>query len=159
MHEQFCLVSEPPIKLTVDEQNRPHCDDGPFCVWADGSRLYSHHGTRVIGWILEHPERITVEAINAETNAEVRRVMTEKYGPGRYLQDSGAKIIDVDTLTLAGSATRALLEDRHGQRWLVGTDGSTARVYHMPAPREAATCKAAHEALCGFDESRLVAEA
>jgi hypothetical protein len=160
MHPEFCLVSEPPLELTVDDRNRPHRDDGPFCRWADGSRIYAFHGQYVPGWILERPDLLTVEKIKAEPNAEIRRVMVEKYGPSRYLIDAGAKFLDVDGgLGLDGSASRALFEDADGQRWLVGTDGSTGRVYHMPAPRETATCKAAHEWMAGFDESLLVAEA
>jgi hypothetical protein len=46
------------------------------------------------------PERITAEQIETETNAEVRRVMIERYdsvrGAGAYLKDSGAQIIAQD---------------------------------------------------------------
>jgi hypothetical protein len=40
--------------------------------------------------IIEEPGRITIEAIRAEVNAEVRRVMIERYGLSRYLLDSKA---------------------------------------------------------------------
>jgi hypothetical protein len=90
MHAKFCIVSDRPEHLMVDAQNRPHAEDGPFCRWRDGSRLYSVHGVRVPGWIVDHPERITVETIDAERNAEVRRVMIQKYGLARFVKDSGA---------------------------------------------------------------------
>jgi hypothetical protein len=41
-------------------------------------------------YIARHPEQITVELIEAEDNAEVRRVMIERYGISRYMQDCGA---------------------------------------------------------------------
>jgi hypothetical protein len=78
--------------LLVDEQNRPHCDNGPFCKWADGSKLYSIHGTRVPEWVVENPELITPENILIEENAEARRVMAERFGFrkfGQALIDSG----------------------------------------------------------------------
>lgn len=96
MHENFCMVSDRPETLRVDEQNRPHCDDGPFCRWRDGSALYAWHGVRTPAWIIEHPELITPAKIEAESNAEVRCVEMEKYGLYRYLQDSGAQEIHRD---------------------------------------------------------------
>lgn len=96
MHPEFCIVSDFPAEIHVDEQNRPHNDHGPSHRWRDGWALYHVHGVRVAEWIVEHPERITVQAIESETNAEVRRVMTERYGTARYLLDSGAVAVATD---------------------------------------------------------------
>ena len=96
MHPEFCIVSDFPAEIHVDEQNRPHNDHGPSHRWRDGWALYHVHGVRVDDWIVEHPERITVQAIESETNAEVRRVMTERYGTARYLLDSGAVAVATD---------------------------------------------------------------
>jgi hypothetical protein len=62
--------------------------DGPYIQWADGTRLYSWHGIRVPAWVIEHPERLDRATIDAEGNAEVRRVMVERYGWDRYLADA-----------------------------------------------------------------------
>jgi len=48
---------------------------------------------RVPRHVIEAPATITVAEIEAEDNAEVRRVMVERYGAARYLLDSGAKQI------------------------------------------------------------------
>ena len=100
MHPDFCMISDRPEVLLVDDQNRPHCATGPFCKWRDGSALYYFHGVRVPAWVIEHPEKITVEAIFAETNAEVRRVMCEIFGFrkfGQALIESGkAKLISTE---------------------------------------------------------------
>jgi hypothetical protein len=45
-------------------------------------------------WVIEHPEAITVEAIEREEDVEVRRVMLDRYGWSRYVADSGAEVID-----------------------------------------------------------------
>ena len=96
MHKQFCVVSDRPRVLLVDEQNRPHCEDGPFCEWSDGTALFAVHGTRVPEWIVMRPERITVKAILAEQNAEVRRVMLDRMGLERFFSDAGAEPLQRD---------------------------------------------------------------
>jgi hypothetical protein len=96
-HAKFCIVSDRPEVLLVDEQNRPHCTTGPFCRWRDGSALYAVHGVRVPWTVIEQRDKITVSQVDAEPNTEVRRVMLELYGEARYLQDSGAKPVHTDS--------------------------------------------------------------
>ena len=158
MHKEFCIVSDRPEVLLVDRQNRPHCDTGPFCRWRDGSALYSIHGVRVPAWIVERPHLITAGSIRSESNLEVRRIMIERLGPGKYLAACKAKVLDMDSLKTDNSAPRALMEDDRGEKYLVGMDGSTVRVYHMSVPRESKTCREAHNAICGFEEERIIAE-
>jgi len=97
MHEDFCIVSDFPSVLKVDEQNRPHCDEGPSHQWRDGWALYFFHGVAIPEdkrHIILHPETITVNEIEAEQNAEIRRVMMERYGYERYIQDCDAVCVD-----------------------------------------------------------------
>jgi hypothetical protein len=96
IHPDFCMVSDRPEVLTVDAANLPHNDKGPFCRWRDGSALFAIHGVRVPAYVVEHPERITVQRIETEENAEVRRVMMERYGYERYILDSGAVMVQSD---------------------------------------------------------------
>jgi len=96
VHEKFCVVSDRPTVLKVDDRNRPHCEDGPFCAWSDGTCLYSIHGVRVPGWVVEHPELITPALIDAEANAEVRRVMVDRYGMARYIKDGKSTLVHED---------------------------------------------------------------
>ena len=103
MHEEFCIVSDFPEVLRVDDQNRPHCEDGPSHRWSDGWSLYHWHGVRIpveLEYIIHSPSRITVAAIDEQGNAELRRVMIERYGSARYLLDSGAQIIHRDGVGL-----------------------------------------------------------
>ena len=46
MHEEFCIVSDFPKTLLVDEQNRSHCDSGPSHEWRDGFKIYHLHGVK-----------------------------------------------------------------------------------------------------------------
>jgi hypothetical protein len=96
LHRDFALISDVPVRLSLDEQGRPHASDGPYCRWADGSGLYAVHGIPVPAYLFERPETLTVQVIERQWNAEVRRVMVERYGTGRFLRDSGARIVDDD---------------------------------------------------------------
>jgi hypothetical protein len=98
MHSDFCLVSDRPEILKIDDQSRPHCGNGPFCKWRDGTALYTIHGVRLPKWIVENPELITHDKVDAENNIEVRRIMVERYpgGKEKYVKDSGAEKVHED---------------------------------------------------------------
>lgn len=91
LHEEFCIVSDFPVEIHKDAENRPHNDNGPSHRWRDGWSLWYIHGVRVTEQIVMHPETLTVAQIDAEENAEVRRVMLERFGMSRYILESGAK--------------------------------------------------------------------
>jgi hypothetical protein len=92
-HEKICWVSERHHILERDERGRLHSLSGPACAYPDGWAIYSVHGVRVPADIIEDRASITVARIEAEANAEIRRVMIDLYGPKRYLEDSGAQVI------------------------------------------------------------------
>ena len=71
-----------------------HSDDLPAVEFSDGWNVYAVHGVMVDEWIIAHPEQITPEKINAEKNAEERRVMMSKFGWDRMLEQVGAKCVD-----------------------------------------------------------------
>jgi len=93
MHAKFCLVSDRPEILETDERHRPHSDVGPSHRWRDGWSLYHIHGVRVPAHVVLAPQTITVIEIEAEKNSEVRRVMIDRYGPARFVKDSGAQVV------------------------------------------------------------------
>ena len=92
--EQICILTERPRFLSRDADNRLHCEDRAAIEYRDGWGVYAWHGLRVPDWIILKPEEITPEKISAETNAEIRRVMIERYGVARYMVDSGAILVD-----------------------------------------------------------------
>jgi len=95
-HEKFCIVSDFPETLQVDDQLRLHCEHGPAIQWRDGWSLYYWHGIPVSRQLIEFPETLTLEQLNSERNIEIRRIMIERYGQARYLVDSGAQEIQRD---------------------------------------------------------------
>ncbi|MHB0966039.1 MAG: DUF6745 domain-containing protein, partial [Bellilinea sp.] len=89
-----CFVCDRPTAINMDAQWRLHSKDGPAVAFADGWNTYAVHGVRVPAWIIERPEAITPEKIESEQNAEVRRVMMDKFGWKAYCEQRGARMID-----------------------------------------------------------------
>ena len=151
MHEEFCLVCDTPEILKKDENNQAHCDDGPSHRWRDGWSLYHIHGVRVTAQIVMRPETLTVEQINNEENAEVKRIMIDRFGAQKYLTAINAKPIHADVWH---GLMRGLYQV-DDLKYLFGSDNSTGRTYVMAVDPDSQTCKQAHESICGFDESLI----
>jgi len=96
-HRDFVMVCERPIALHRDAAGQLHSDTALAIEWPDGWGFAMHHGVRVPDDVVLHPERLTVARIDAEKNAEVRRVMIEKFGMKRYVSEAGASTIHEDT--------------------------------------------------------------
>lgn len=95
MHAKFCIISDRPVILKVDDKNRPHCDAGPFCQWSDGAALYSIHGIRVPAYIVETKgEDLNVLQVLGETNVDVRREGLRKIPLEKIIKDTNAKVLD-----------------------------------------------------------------
>jgi hypothetical protein len=101
VHEDFAMVSDRPERLKRDAAGRLHAEEGYAIRWRDGSGFAFWHGLRLPRdreWIVFDRARLDPAAIDAETNAEFRRVMLEAYGFERYLSARKAKVIDADVL-------------------------------------------------------------
>ena len=158
-YNKFAIICDRPVRCDLDDRKRPHREDDAAIEFADGYRVWVWHGVLVPKRIILFPESLHFKDVENEKNLEIRRIIIERMGHKRYLEESEAVLEDMDTLTHEGSAPRALMRDKLGNKWLVGTDGSTSRVYTMSVPAHVRTCKEAHEEIAGFDESRLIAEA
>jgi hypothetical protein len=89
-------VAKPTVHTElIENRKRLHSADGPT-LESDIENLYFWHGVFVPAFVVLNPEWITIEHIETEENAEVRRVMIERYGQARYLQDSSAEKIHED---------------------------------------------------------------
>ena len=92
----LCIVTPPPSHLHRDAATRLHREDGPAVQYPDGWGLYAWHGASVPAQVIEAPDTLTAPQITAEPNAEVRRVMLERFGATRYLREVGAKRVQGD---------------------------------------------------------------
>ena len=79
----------------VPDVRRLHRADGP-ALESDVEPLYFWHGVLVNAHVIEQPDLITLQEIQGETNAEVRRVLLERFGFDRYLRESNAELLHTD---------------------------------------------------------------
>ena len=100
--ETIAFVAAKPEWIHRDGAGRLHSMTGPAVRYLDGTEVYAIHGVRVPSDIITHPERLSMERVASEANAEVRRAMIGLYGEDRYVRDSGA---------------RRLAEDEFGSLW------------------------------------------
>ena len=139
------LLSERHTTIHVDERGRLHCENGLACGYSDGWGIYAWHGVRVPEWIILQPELITLELINKESNAEVRRAMVERYGLDR-LKDQG-QLIHRDSLKgnfpqyISTGDTREFLGYVPGEETISlyelpveNAEGRKAKVIHVVCP-------------------------
>ena len=145
--KHICFVSERHTTLERDDKGRLHCLAGPAVRYPDGWSIYAVHGVRVPENVVMRPEQITVTAINAERNSEIKRVMIERLGWDRWSAECGAAVIDHDDRwgTLKRGGDVLFLEVVNGS---AEPDGSFRR-YVLPVDDE---CRPLPDPESGDDE-------
>jgi hypothetical protein len=76
----------------VSGAKRLHNENGP-ALDCDVENLYFWHGVLVPAFVVTRPDWITLKHIDTADNAEVRRVMIERFGAARYIKESGAEVV------------------------------------------------------------------
>jgi len=90
------IASDRPSHIRLDSQGRLHDEKRQSIGYCNGVGWHHIHGVRVPEFVVEKPEQITPQLIQKESNAEVRRVMMDRYGAARYVKDVGGKLIHQD---------------------------------------------------------------
>jgi len=94
--QNVCILQHRHNILKLDDSGRLHCPDGYAAGYRDGWGVYAWHGVIVPEQVIMEPETLTVKQIETESNTEIRRVMTERFGHARFLKESGATVIHAD---------------------------------------------------------------
>lgn len=142
---QSCWLSERPLTLALDDRGRLHCKDGPALAYADGWHRYAWKGIEVPSAFIQHPERITLNAIDSQTDIFVRRCLIEMVTPKRFIHMGGADLVMRDE---TGTLWRRTWP--RGDGWAAvevingtpGPDGQLER-YVLQVPPELETARAA----------------
>ena len=153
LHPEFCIVSDFPEILKVDDQNRSHCETGPSHRWRDGWSLYHWHGVEVPGEWIEDKASLTPEIALGWDNVEQRRAACEILGWAKILTALKAKTIDKDADPEIGELIETLIPGSGKERFLRVLCG-TKREFVLPVPREMKTALQANAWTFGFDDMR-----
>ncbi len=55
--ERLAIVSERPLRLSLDERGRLHSSDGPALAYPDGFVIWADHGVTVPEWLVTEPQQ------------------------------------------------------------------------------------------------------
>jgi hypothetical protein len=131
VHANFCIISDRPELLVVDDARRPHSLTGPFCRWRDGSALYAVHGTRIPAKWIEDKDFLTPSMALKWGNIEERRAACEILGWNNILDELRAKVIDTDYDPEIGQLVEVTMPNVGRQRFLRVRCG-TGRDFAIP---------------------------
>jgi hypothetical protein len=96
-YENVAVIQEKPRVIRLDNRGRLHRHDGKAVEYSDGWGLYAWHGTIIPlkqAKIIDNPQEITLQDVDHEKNAEIRRVMIERRGAEWYVRESKAEVLD-----------------------------------------------------------------
>ncbi len=89
-------ISKPAIHTeSINGRKRLH-GESHAAFESDVEDLFFWHGVLVPDFVILSPKSITIEHIKSEKNAEVRRIMIERFGEIRYIKESGLKPVAQD---------------------------------------------------------------
>ena len=148
MHEEFCIVSDFPEFIRVDDQRRPHCETGPSHRWRDGWSLYHWHGTRVPAAWIEDKANVSPKEVLGTADANVRAAGIQILGWDRLMSELDAKVVDRHPEGMLGGELLAVAKRK------IDPDASgTMKLLRAECPRNGVICfrvpdeiKTAHEA-------------
>lgn len=148
-YETYCFASERHSILNLDNEDNPHCEDGLAIGYPDGWGVYAWHGVRVPEWVIMQPQDITPDKIMSEQNAEISRVMLERYGQDNFIRDGGFSKVQSDDY---GELYRIEFDNEDEPIVAVKVqDASTDREYFLYVPPH---IRSAHEGVAwtfGYD--------
>ncbi len=157
VHEKYCIISDKPQILSTiirDGVHIPSNEEGPSHAWADGWRLWYINGVIVDEQIVMRPETQTIEQIDGEQNAEIRRIRIERYGWDKYLEAKEAEVIEHRYNPIEG-CDESLMKT-NDMTVLVCACPSTGRVYAMEVSPDCDSCQGAQDYLSNGKAKNLI---
>lgn len=94
--EKVCWLSEPPVHILTDARGRLHSADGPAIRYPDNAEIHAWKGIPVPAWMIEQPERITSNKIDAVIDPVLRNTMIDIMTPERFIASGGALRVSSD---------------------------------------------------------------
>ncbi|KUL28514.1 DUF6745 domain-containing protein [Actinoplanes awajinensis] len=142
-NERVAVLTERPGLLARDNVGRLHRGEGAAMEFPDGWGLWAWRGMPIPATLAAELPSLTVDRIQREDNAEIRRVMLEHYGYEGYLRDAGARQLNADEtgtlwfLDLPGDEPLVMVEVINATP---EPDG-TSRVYWLRVPPQTRTAR------------------
>jgi hypothetical protein len=171
-YSEVAFIQDRPRSIVMNDNGKLHNLSGPAIEYPSGLKIYAIDNYLVPEYVVMDPNLITVEMIDKETNAELRRIYLQQYGFERYFENADCKLVDSDEVFVEQGnerkMPRMLVTTKHGDCYLIGTDGGTHRKYFMNVFNsqnknriedrfgKINTCVKAHQLICGINEDDLL---
>lgn len=158
VYDKACFVSQKPLYIKYDDQDRLHSETGPAIEYADGFSIYSWHGTTVPEEWIKDKSSITPDVIFKWGNAEQRRCACEILGWVKVLPLLNAKLIDKDPNPQYGELYEVKHEALGGEKELfLKVQCGTGRTFAIPVTNfKKRTAKEANAATYGWTEKEPI---
>lgn len=151
----FCILTDRPEIIKLDNEGRLHNEDGPALRYRDGYSLYSWHGVRVPHEWIEQPESLTAKTAITWANIEQRRVACEIIGWDNALNQLELTVVDTDSDPEIGELVEVSLPDVGREKFLRVLCG-TGRRFALPVPPDMETALEANAWTYGFEVSDFI---
>lgn len=152
-YEDFAVFQDRPTEIHRNEEGNLHNESGPAVLYSDGFDVWCINGYRVTEQIVMRPETLTINQINSETNADVQSIMIDRFGWPRYLEETGAKVLDFRSNVVENTLESLFATDKYGLRLLVTCPTGRVFVKGIPSNANIKTCEDAQRWL-GNDTSK-----
>jgi hypothetical protein len=86
-----------PVKVQLGDRQELHHWDEPAVTFPDGSNWHFWRGLFMDAERRKRYKNLTPNVIESERNVEIRRVLIERYGTSRYLEETGAVKVSKDS--------------------------------------------------------------
>jgi len=158
-YDVVAVVADRPVEIHVDEEGRLHSHTRPAVLYRDGWSYCASHGMKIPEWLIYEPYKLNVQAIDNESNIEIRRVMFDIYGMENYLEDADAELLDKDDNPEVGELYKVVQQDEDMLLLKVlnstpENDG-TRKVYVLRVPPEMKKAREARAWTFGFSSEEF----
>lgn len=152
LFDTHVYISEKPLHILFDDQERLHCEDGPAILYEDGTTVYSWHGVSVPEkWI---SEGITPKDALTCDNIEQRRAACEIVGWDSILDELDCEVIHEDGDPEIGTLVSVDIPDIGREKYLRVQCG-TGRGFAIPVPPDMKTALEANAWTFGITMEEL----
>ena len=143
VHNDFVIMCGKVKSRQVNYRNQLHNETGPAVEWRCGHKIWALDGVELTQQIVEFPESLKIEQIQNERDNDVKRIMLERFGLARYIDEAKLKMVDERQCFI--SNTMEQLYTDNDVNYLAAVDPSGAGIVVLPVPLTENTCEKAQQ--------------
>lgn len=141
MADNVFVVCDREQELNYNGNYQAHNESGPSIVHRDGTKRWHINGIELNEKIIMHPETLTIEEIDKESDNDKRGYMIDRLGWVKFIKLSGAKPIDYRE-NAVDNTVESLWELRDKSKRFIATC-PTGKLVSLPVKQDIKSCEEA----------------